>query len=130
LILARVDAFRSCDFGFVFDSYHDASNFRRQFPDRDDYIRYGWATLGKEFRILACAILREEQVGSAARVIYLLEYELHGLRQRYAELAWLEDAGAGWRYRCGQKMTPEEWPVAVSRLDFVHFDEAAEKVIY
>jgi len=49
-ILARVDAFKRCDFGFIFDSYHRDSNFRRQFADRDEYIRYGWANLGKEFR--------------------------------------------------------------------------------
>ena len=114
----------------IFDSYHQGSNFRRQFTDRDEYIRYGWASLGKDFRILVCAILREECAGSTARVIYLLEFELHGERQRYAELAWLEDTGAGWSYRCGQKLTPEEWPVPASRLDFSHFDSVVEKVIY
>ena len=130
LILARVEAFRRCDFGFIFDSYHQDSSFRRQFPDRDDYIRYGWATLGKDFRILSCTLLREELAGTTARVIYLLGFELHGELQRYAELAWLEDAGEGWRYRCGQKLTPEEWPVPAGRLDFSHFDNVAEKVIY
>jgi SEC-C motif-containing protein len=130
LILARVEAFRRCDFGFIFDSYHQDSNFRRQFRDRDAYIRYGWANLGKDFRIVACSILREEFAGTTARVIYLLEFELHGVRQRYAELVWLEDAGMGWRFRAGQKMTPEEWPVPVGHLDFNHFDSRAEKVIY
>ena len=33
-----------------------------------------------------------------------MEFELHGVRQRYAELAWLEEDGAEWRYRCGQKL--------------------------
>ena len=130
LILARVDAFRRCDFGFIFDSYHPDANFRRQFPDRDEYIRYCWANLGKEFRIHACSIIREEAAAGSARVIFILEFELHGDRQCYAELAWLEDAGAGWRYRCGQKLTPAEWPVPVGRLDFSHFDQAAGKVIY
>ena len=130
LILARVEAFRRCDFAFIYASYHPQSNFRRQFPAEDEYIRYGWAHLGKEFRILDCTIIREEQSGATARVIYLLTFELHGERQRYAELAWLEDAGDGWRYRCGQKLVPEEWPVAGGRLDFKHFTGAAEKVIY
>ncbi|NJC87583.1 MAG: hypothetical protein FIB02_03485 [Desulfuromonas sp.] len=130
LILARVEAFRRCDFGFIFDSYHSDSNFRRQFADREEYIRYGWANLGREFRIHACTILREEVVEHSARVIFSLEFELHGARQGYAELAWLEDAGEGWRYRCGQKLTTEEQPVPADRLDFRHFDEASNKVLY
>ena len=130
LILNRVDAFRRCDFGFIYDSCHPESNFRRQFPDREEYIRYGWANLGKEFRILTCTVIREEIDGDGARVIFFLAFELHGQRQEYAELAWLEDAGAGWRYRCGQKLTPDEFPVPVDRLDFHHFDEAPNKVLY
>ena len=130
LILNRVEAFRRCDFGFIFDTYHPDSNFRRQFADRDEYIRYGWANLGKDFRILDCRILREEQDLVSARVIFLLEFELHSERQRYAELAWLEDVGEGWRYRCGQKLTAEDWPVTITQLDFRHFDEAVDKVLY
>lgn len=130
LILARVDAFRRCDFGFIFDSYHPDSNFRRQFDSREEYIRYGWANLGKEFRIHACTILREEVEGRAARVIFFLEFELHGARQAYAEMAWLEDDGAGWLYRCGQKLMPDELPVPAGQLGFRHFDEAPNKVLY
>ncbi|MCM2265142.1 MAG: YchJ family metal-binding protein [Desulfuromonadales bacterium] len=130
LILARVEAFRRCDFGFIFDTYHGDSNFRRQFPDREEYVRYGWANLGKEFRIHACTILREEIDGRVARVIFSLEFELHGTQQGYAELAWLEDDGEGWRYRCGQKLMPDEFPVPADRLDFRHFDEALNKVLY
>ena len=130
LILARVAAFRRCDFGFIFDSYHRGSNFRRQFDDREEYIRYGWANLGKEFRIDVCTIIREEVSGGSARVIFFLGFELNGTRQEYAELAWLEDDGDGWRYRCGQKLTADEWPVPVAQLDFRHFDEAPGKVLY
>jgi SEC-C motif-containing protein len=130
LILARVEAFRRCDFGFIYDSCHPESNFRRQFPDRDEYIRYGWANLGKEFRIHACGIIREETEGGHARVIFTLEFELHGTRQVYAELAWLEAVEAGWLYRCGQKLLPEEFPVPANRLDFHHFYEAPNKVLY
>ena len=47
-----------------------------------------------------------------------------------AELAWLEDVGEGWRYRCGQKLTAEEWPVPGEQLAFRHFDDAVDKVLY
>jgi len=130
LILARVEALRRCDFGQVYDSYHPAANFRRQFPDRQEYIRHGWAHLGKEFHLRSCTIIREESDAAAARVIFWLEFDLHGGSQGYAELAWLEREGGGWRYRCGQKLTAEELPVPAARLDFSHFDRLAEKVIY
>lgn len=130
LILARAEAFRRCDFGFIYDSCHPESNFRRQFPDRDEYIRYGWANLGKEFRILRCDIIREEAGESSGRVIFVMEFQLHGERQSYAELAWLENAGTGWLYRCGQKLTADELPVAANRLEFHHFEEAPNRVLY
>jgi SEC-C motif-containing protein len=130
LITARIAAFRRCDYGFIFDSYHPESNFRRQFTDRDEYIRYGWASLGKDFRILDCRIIREESAADLFRVIHLLEFELHGHRQRYAELVWLESGGEGWLYRCGQKLTEEEWPVPAGQLDFSHFDAVVDKVLY
>ena len=130
LILARFEAFRRCDFGFVFDSYHAASNFRRQFPARDEYVRYGWACLGKEFRIDTCRIIREEVTGESARVIFRLDFELHGDSQAYAELAWLVREDGSWCYRCGQKLTTDEWPVPAEQLDFCHFEEVADRVLY
>jgi len=130
LILARAEAFRRCDFGFIFDSYHPDSNFRRQFADREEYIRYGWANLGKEFRVLDCTIVREEAGEEGARVIFVMEFEFHGERQRYAELAWLDAAGDRWFYHCGQKLTADELPVPVGDLEFRHFEEVSDKVIY
>lgn len=130
LILARVEAFRRGDFGAVYDSYHQDANFRRQFPDREAYVRYGWAHLGKEFRIRRCTILREETNGAEARVISWLEFELHGVPHAVAELAWLQRNADEWRYRCGQKLTADELPVPLAQLDFAHFDDLAEKVIY
>ncbi len=130
LILARAAAFRRCDFGFIFDSYLQASNFRRQFPDRDEYLRYGWANLGKDFRILDCTIVKEAVNGLHARVIFTMTIELHDERRCYAELAWLENDGDGWRYRYGQKLAGDELPHQLGELDFRHFDEAVDKVCY
>jgi hypothetical protein len=59
-----------------------------------------------------------------------MDFELHGAQQCFAELAWLEADGEGWRYLCGQKLTAEEWPVPVAQLDFQHFDMAIDKVRY
>lgn len=130
LIHDRAEAFRRCDFGFIFDSYHRDSNFRRQFPDREEYVQYGWANLGKEFRVHVCRVLREESDQSTARVIFWLEFDLHGERHCYAELAWLEKEGKAWSYRCGQKLAADELPVPQAQLDFCHFDQVADKVLY
>lgn len=130
LILLRAEAFRRCDFGFIFDSYHPDSNFRRQFSDREEYVRYGWSSLGKDFRIVGCRILRMEVEGLSARVIHLLAFEVNGLRQEYAELSWLDDVEGEWLVRCGQKLLPEEWPVPLEELAFSHFDTLPEKVLY
>ena len=88
------------------------------------------ATLVKEFSISACRIIREELDRSNARVIFWLEFELHGQSQRFAELAWFVGDGDGWHYRCGQKFAADELPVPVDQLEFSHFDEVIDKVLY
>ncbi len=130
LILARAEALRSCDYGAVWDSYHPESNFRRQFPDREEYVRYGWNHLGKDFKVRACTIVRVAEEPGEARVIFLMDFALHGERQLYAELAWLERGGEGWLYRCGQKLSADDWPVPGPQLDFTHFEAVTEKILY
>lgn len=130
LILARAAALKGGDYGAVWDSYHPEANFRRQFPEREEYIRYGWHHLGKDFKVRACAIVRVAEEPDQARVIYLMDFALHGERQVYAELAWLERGGEGWLYRCGQKLAADEWPVPGAQLDFAHFDAVTDKILY
>jgi SEC-C motif-containing protein len=56
LIMARTDAFACGDFGFIYDSYHPESNFRRQFPDRGEYCRYGVESLSPDYKIIDCRV--------------------------------------------------------------------------
>ncbi|MBW2688372.1 MAG: hypothetical protein JRC99_00390, partial [Deltaproteobacteria bacterium] len=51
LILARSQAFSRGDFGLIYDSYHSESNFRRQFTERDEYLEFGKASLGKDYQL-------------------------------------------------------------------------------
>lgn len=130
LILARTEAFRQADYGFVFDSYHADSMFRQQFPERAEYIRYAWANLGKEFRILTCRILKEAAGPSEARVIYFMELEVSGQHHAFVELAWLQPEAGQWRYHHGQKVVGNELPCPLEQVDFEVFDQIDQKVIF
>ncbi len=129
-IQARAEAFKQADYGFVFDSYHTDSMFRQQFTDRDEYIHFGWANLGKEFRIRECRVLKEDVASSGARVIYFMEFEISGQCQAYAELAWLQREEGAWRYHRGQKITADELPCPLDQIDFDTFDQIGEKAIF
>jgi SEC-C motif-containing protein len=130
LILARTDAFRRADFGFIYDSYHSDSNFRQQYDDREEYIRFGWASLGKDFRIEHCEIIRHDLERSEARVIYLMEITVQGELKRYAELAWLRLEVGAWRYHRGQKMDEEDLPEDPSQLTFDDFNNLEPKIVF
>jgi len=127
LITARSQAFSRADFGFIYDSYHSESNFRRQFVSRDEYLQFGRTCLGRDYQIISCQVLAEKIDGHEAQVIYLMEMRVHGKVQHYAELAWLRREREAWRYDRGLKMTEEELPAnsqALTFSDFVKLDPA------
>jgi SEC-C motif-containing protein len=121
VIAGRSAAFARGDFGFIYDSYHADSNFRRQFAIREEYLTYGRDSLGQDYRIVSCQILAEHVTASESRVVYLMEMQVRGRRQRYAELAWLRRENAAWRYHRGQKMAEEEFPGNPEELGFSDF---------
>ncbi|HKL24913.1 MAG TPA: hypothetical protein VJ910_01655 [Desulfuromonadales bacterium] len=130
VILARVDAFQEADFGFIFDTYHSQSAFRQQFTERDDYIRFGWASLGKDFRILKCRIVAEDDGPREARVIYFMELDVNGEFKSYAELTWLWWEENAWRCHRSQKIETDDLPCPPDQLDFQTFENFEPKVIF
>jgi SEC-C motif-containing protein len=130
LITARSQAFNRGDFGFVYDSYHSESNFRRQFPSREDYLRYGRSYLAPEYQIVCCEILAEKIGDDEAQVVFLIEMQAHGNVRHYAELAWLRSEGHQWRYHRGQKMTEEELPENKQLVTFTDFAKLEPSSIY
>jgi len=130
LIQARAAAFQKADYGFVFDSYHSDAMFRQQFPEREEYLRFGWANLGKEFRILECRILKEDATLPEARVIYYMRLDVSGQQHAYAELAWLQQEGGHWRYHRGQKIEAEELPCPLNELTFEMFEQFDQNTIF
>ncbi len=121
LILARSAAFSRGDFGFIFDSYHSESNFRRQFTEREEYLEFGKASLGKDYQIINCKVLEHEENDEEAQVVFLMMLKLHGAVQHFAELAWLRRENCTWRYHRGQKITDEDLPQDPQTLRIVDF---------
>lgn len=130
VILARAAAFREADFGTIFDTYHTRAAFRQQFPDRNEYIRFGWASLSKDFRILQCRIIAEDISLPEARVIYFMELEVGGERRSYAELTWLLREENLWRCHRSQKIEADELPCPPGMLDFDAFEKFEPKAIF
>lgn len=130
LILAKAEAFRQADYGFIFDSYHSESGFRQHFDDREDYIRFGWSNLGKDFRILQCRIMKEDLQPPEARVINFMSIEVNGQTCAYAELTWLLKEEGGWRCHRSQKIEISELPCPLAELDFSDFDQIEHKTIF
>lgn len=130
LILARSQAFCCGNYGFIFDSYHTESNFRRQFVARDDYLQFGKASLGQDYQILSCQVLAEKVRDQEAQVVFLMQMKAHGDEQLYAELAWLRREGGAWRYHRGLKMCAEDLPEDPRVLSFADFAKIDPATIF
>lgn len=130
LITARSEAFSRGDFGFIFDSYHSESNFRRQFVERNEYVEIGSTSLGQDFQITHCQVLQDREEGDEAQVIFLMEMKAHGIVQRFAELAWLRQENDVWRYHRGLKISNEELPKDPLSLSFEHFAKLDQSTIF
>ena len=130
LIVARSEAFARGDFGFIFDTYHSESNFRRQFSDRDDYLEFGKASLRADYEITRCQILQEQESADEGQVIFLMEMKVQGAVQQFVELAWLHREEKSWRYHRGQKVTQDEFPEDPHSLSFADFAKRDPSTIF
>lgn len=129
LILARSRAFTEGDFGFIYDSYHQDSNFRRQFPDRAAYLEYGRSALTVDFVIDECRILHEKVDEQVARVIFYLDARFRGKRVETFELALLLATADGWLYHSGQKLGRDEYAGEIAAIGWGDFDRP-EKTVF
>lgn len=130
LVRVRAHAFDSGNFGLIYDSYHEDSYFRKQFPEREDYIRYGQANLSQDFSIRQCRVIREEIDATEARVIFYLETEYRGAYSESFELSLFYREGGEWRYHSSQKMTREDYDGAVEELDQAAFERVKDRVYF
>lgn len=130
VIMARSEAFSHGDFGFIFDTYHSESNFRRQFMDRDDYLEFGRTNLGQDYQITGCQVLGQREEEGEAQVIFLMEMKVHGDIQKFAELAWLRLEDDSWCYHRGLKISNDELPENPQSLSFEDFAKCDQSTIF
>ena len=130
IIIARSEAFSRGDFGFIFDTYHSESNFRRQFVERNEYLEFGASSLGQDYQITRCQVLQFQERDDEAQVIFLMEMKVHGAVQCFAELAWLRQENAAWRYHRGLKISNEDLPESPQLLSFADFAKLDQSTIF
>lgn len=130
IILARSEASSRGDFGFIYDTFHSESNFRRQFLERDEYLEFAEENLGQDYQIISCQVLQYQEDDDEAQVVFLMEMRVHGTVQRFAELAWLRLENDAWLYHRGQKMTEEELPESSQSLSFADFAKLDPSTIF
>lgn len=123
LVEARVAAFRSNNFGFIFDTFHPNSNFRIQFPDRDEYIRYGVSTLDSDYKIETCKILAEEIEGQRARVLFYLKVFYQGNHDEYFELSEFQPIEGAWFYVQSHKLSCSEYCAEHDQITMEHVEQ-------
>lgn len=130
LILARAAASRSGDFGFIFDSYHADSNFRRQFPLRQDYLDFAHEVLDGEIVLRECRVLHERFDGEEAAVLFYQRVEAHGVMSETLELAWLKRGEQGWSFDCSERLDRSAIERPLEEIEWDDFARAAEKVVF
>lgn len=131
ILALRVRAFRLGEFGLVYDSYHAESFFREQFPDRDDYIRYAWAHLRRDFRIRFCRVLASRLV--SAEEFHLIFHQAVEVAQgqiETLEMARFFATEQGWRYHSSQKMERSEFDGPVEKIRFLDFDKLHPRLFF
>lgn len=125
LILARAEAFRAGDFGFIYDSYLPESSFLRLFPDRAAYVAYATGTLAATFQIVDCRILRV-QVREATAYVLFRQIVVHdGATAIVVEVGRCEqDAEKHWRYAAGLKLDLERLPAGLVTATWEELEQA------
>lgn len=126
----RFAALANADYAAVYASYHADAPFLQSFPDCAAYLAYADQCLGA-VRIRSWQSLRQ-RILTADRQEHLLlmELEVDGSSQDFFELALLINSADGWRYHSAQKLSREDYGGAPEQLDFCHFEQAVQKIVY
>lgn len=123
LVEARVAAFRSNNFGFIFDTFHPDSNFRIQFPNREEYISYGLSTLDSDYQIEICEIIDEKIDTIKARVLFYLKVSYQGNYDEYYELSEFHRMEQTWLYVQSHKLPCSEFNDPTDKITMEHVEQ-------
>ncbi len=126
-IQERFLALQRGDYAAVYQSYHSEAPFVQNFAREADYVDFASEHLSR-IQVVSWRCLAQREAGAGVEVILVMELEVDGIRQLFFELALLLETPQGWKYHSAQKLSPEEFTEHPDRLDFSHFDLAAQKV--
>lgn len=130
LILARADASRRGDYGFIYDSYLADSNFRKQFPERTGYLDFAREMLAEQIELNECRILLARQRGETAEVLYYQQVTAAGKVTETLEVAQLLHTVHGWRFDCSARLERAAVQRPLEMIDWDDFEGAGEKVVF
>jgi len=130
LLTRRFTALQRGDFATVYTTYHPEAPFLRQFADRTSYQRFAEQQLSA-IEVVSWRSLRQREIDAAQQEhLLVMELAVAGARQYFYELALLLRTAAGWRYHSAQKLSAEDYAGPPEAIDFVHFDQADERLRY
>lgn len=130
LVQARCEAFRQGDFGFIYDSYHADSPFRRLFPERAAYLRQGQSELRRDYSIRECRVLKEQVGEGEARVLFFLATSFQGTPGETFELSTFLPTTKGWRYLSSQKLERSQFAGAIDEIDWDDFARVKDQIFF
>ena len=118
------------DYAAVYASYHAEAPFLQSFPDCAGYVDYAGQSLGA-VQVRDWQSLRQRTLAADRQEhLLLMELVVDGVSQYFFELAlWIETA-EGWRYHSAQKLGRDDYSGTPEQIDFCHFDQAAQKIVY
>ena len=124
----RFSALGDGDYAAVYDSYHHDAPFLQQFGSRGSYLRFAEQQLsGIEIETWYCLSQRRvDETRQEALLVMELGTEVGS--ELFYELAMLIKTDVGWRYHSAQKLGTDDYPGSPDKIDFHHFDCAAQKI--
>ena len=124
----RFAALSHGDYAEVYAGYHEDAPFRRQFNDRETYIRFARQQLSF-IEVKSWSCLRQRPLDSnQVECLLVMEVVVDATSQYFYELALLIKIAAGWRYHSAQKLGAAEYVGMPDQIDFHHFDCVSEKI--
>ncbi len=130
LLESRFAALSHVDYAAVYASYHADAPFLQNFSDCAAYVAFAEQQLNA-VQVRSWRALRRRSLAAAREEhLLLMELAVDGVGQYFYELALLIKTTAGWRYHSAQKLGQEDYPGDPEQIDFCHFDQAPQKIIY
>lgn len=127
LLSARMKALEEQEFALIYDTFHDDAPFKQHFPSRTEYLAFAEQQL-RAIEITDWKIMGQRPAKGDVEIVLWMRMGEGQAAQDLFELALLIETGNGWRYHSAQKLTREDYTGPVEQIDFIHFDQAEQKI--